>query len=99
MLGWAVAEIFSQLFCRQEFYRLPSCRLCSGGIFETSVLEFHLRLCTLFMVANVVGEHKTREKGGRPSVACTTNSGSKVLILEWKMRSEGRGFFVKQEKL
>lgn len=51
------------------------------------------------MVANMVGEHKIGGKGGSPSVPCATNSGSKVLILEWKMKSKGREFFVKQEML
>lgn len=69
-----------------------------GNIWDL-FLACHLPLCTCFMVANMVGEHKTRGKGGSPSVACTTNSGSKVLILEWKMKSKGRVFLVKQEIL
>lgn len=51
------------------------------------------------MLTDMVGEHKTRGKGRNHTVACTTNSGSNVLILEWKIKRKGRGYFVKQEML
>lgn len=51
-----------------------------GNIWDLCCLPFHLPLCTLFMVPDMVGEHKTRGKGWNPTVACTTNSDSKVEI-------------------
>lgn len=67
VLGWAVAEIVSQLFCRQDFYRLPSCRLCSGGVFETSgiwhfIFPFAQSLCLLIWLRS------TRPGEGRKSL-------------------------------